>query len=143
MSGVWGFSRSNQITDTMKLTNIVAIIMTMVTTKVCASLGLQVRDGDTPLVKLYFGKILLLSLPLSCQLLIGSDEDGKEVYSNNFAFDDRCNSKLVGYGGIWINKDTRPAADRQGCAYASTNDACGDDMDWDAISLTFSGELSS
>jgi hypothetical protein len=75
-------------------------------------------------------------------LLTISDEAGKEVYSNNFAFDNRCNSKLVGYGGIWIDKDTRPAADRQGCAYASTNDACGDDMDWDPISLTFSGEIS-
>jgi hypothetical protein len=76
-------------------------------------------------------------------LLTFSDEDGNEVYSNDFAFDDRCNSKLVGYGGIWIDKDIRPAADRQGCAYASTNDACTDDMDWDPISLTFSGESSS
>jgi hypothetical protein len=68
MRGVWGFFRSNQITDTMKLTNIVAIIMTLATTKVCASSGLQARDGDAPLVKLYFGTILPLSPIPFCQL---------------------------------------------------------------------------
>jgi hypothetical protein len=45
----------------MKLTSTVAIIVTVATTQVCASSLLQARDGDAPLVKLYYGMILPLS----------------------------------------------------------------------------------
>ena len=74
---------------------------------------------------------------------MAKEEEGTEVFSPVFAFDDKCHSKLIGYSGIWIDTDNRPAGDRQGCAYASTSDTCTDDMDWDPISLTFSGRFSS
>jgi hypothetical protein len=135
-----GLFSSKSTTDIMRSTSTFTIILSMATSVVCATSDIQARDEAPPLVRLYLGETTSRNPAALIRILMIQEQDGAEVYSPLFAFDDKCHSKLLDYGGIWINKDTRPEGDRQGCAYASTSDVCNDDMDWDPISLTFSGE---
>ena len=70
----------------MKQSNILTIIMVMPTGVVCQSSGIQARDEAGPLVKLYFGEILPLGLPLNCYLADGQRGRGHRGVQSSLCF---------------------------------------------------------
>jgi hypothetical protein len=57
-------------------------------------------------------------------LLTASDDNGVEVYSGEMTLNGICTPGLIGYAGVWIDKDPRSVGYGVGCGYAFEDDDC-------------------